>query len=133
MRINVIAGVFLTALGSQYAVATSLNHYDLEKTIFDTSHELSQIAEENKTDLCSGDVLIAAAYMESSGAKLQRHQIGRALVSMTYGHNELKEISNVRSYCAHFSLQVKPFLEKVNVMKRELEHIALSEQNKTSD
>jgi hypothetical protein len=38
MRINVIAGLIITALGSPCAVATSSNHYDLERRIFDTSY-----------------------------------------------------------------------------------------------
>jgi sensor c-di-GMP phosphodiesterase-like protein len=133
MRINVIAGIIITAIGSQCAVATNLNHYDLERRIFDASHQLNQIAEDNRTDLCSGDVLIAAAYLESSGAELQHHKKDRALVSMTYGHNELKEISNVRSYCAYLSPKVKPFLARVIVMKSELENITIPETDQTSD
>ncbi|ERH43318.1 TPA: hypothetical protein SLD83_001757 [Legionella pneumophila] len=133
MRINVIAGLIITALGSPCAVATSSNHYDLERRIFETSYQLNQIAEENNSDLCSGDVAIAAAYLESAGAQLQHHKKDRAVVSMAYGYNELKAISNVRSYCTHLSPKVKPYLARVIVMKSELENIDMPETDQTSD
>lgn len=123
MRTNVVVGLIITALGLPCAVAANLNNYDLERRIFDTSYQLNQIAKEHNADLCSGDVAIAAAYLESAGAQVQHHKKDRAVVSMAYGYNELKEISNIRSYCTHLSPKVKPSLARVIVMKSELENI----------
>ncbi|HAT1722243.1 TPA: hypothetical protein I8Y83_002798 [Legionella pneumophila] len=133
MRINVIAGIIITALGSQCVIANNLNNYDLERRIFDVSYQLNQIAEEHTIDLCSGDVAIAAAYLESAGHDLQHQNKDRALVSTAYGHNELKEISNARSYCVHLASKTKPYLAKVIVMKSELENITISDTDQTSD
>lgn len=114
-------GLIIAALGSKFGFANNLNNYDLERRIFDVSYQLKQIAEGNNTDLCAGDVWIAGAYLESAGRELQHHKKDKALVSIAYGHNELEEISNVRSYCAHLSPKVKPYLAKVILIKSELE------------
>ncbi|HHF0528686.1 TPA: hypothetical protein ACPHXU_001596 [Legionella anisa] len=133
MKNKVIAGIISAVLGSQSSFATPLNHYALDRQIVDISYQLNRIAENNSTDLCSGDVLIAATYLESAGGELQHHQKDKALVSMAYGHNELKEISTVRSYCAHLSHKVKPYLAKVLVLQSELESISLSDANEPQD
>ncbi|WP_454783412.1 hypothetical protein [Legionella sp. WA2022007384] len=62
MRINILAGFIIMTLGMQCAAAANLNNYDLERRIFDVSYQLNQIAEEHTTDLCSGDIAIAAAW-----------------------------------------------------------------------
>lgn len=133
MHNKLIAGFIIAVLGSQCAAANNLNNYDLERRIFDVSYQLYQIAEDNSADLCSGDVSISAAYLESAGRELQHHKKDKALVSMVYGHNELKEISNVRSYCAHLSPKVKPYLAKIILIKSELENLSSPEPDKTSD
>lgn len=127
MKNRVIAGLIIAVLGSQCAVANNVNSYDLETQIFGISFQLNQIAEANSIDLCSGDVSIAAAYLESAARELQHYKYDKALVSMAYGYNELKEISNARSYCAHLSPKVKPYLAKVIVLKSELENVVLSD------
>lgn len=133
MRINILAGIITMALGTQCAVAANLNNYDLERRIFDVSYQLNQIAEEHAADLCSGDAAIAAAYLESAGRALQHLNKNSALVSMAYGHNELKEISNARSYCVHLSPKIKPYLAKVIVMRSELDNITIPDTDQTSD
>jgi hypothetical protein len=52
---------------------------------------------------------------------------------MAYGHNELKEVSTVRSYCAHLSHKVKSYLATVLVLQSELESIFLSDANELQD
>ncbi|HHI9989717.1 TPA: hypothetical protein ACQDQH_002745 [Legionella pneumophila] len=133
MKSKVIVGIISAVLGSQSSFATHLNHYALDRQIVDISYQLNQIAENNSTDLCSGDVLIAAAYLKSAGGELQHHQKDKALVSMAYGHNELKEISTVRSYCVYLSHKVKPYLAKVLVLQSELERISLPDANEPQD
>lgn len=133
MRINILAGLIIMTLGTQCAVAANLNNYDLERRIFDVSYQLNQIAEEHTTDLCSGDVAIAAAYLESAGHELQHQNKDKALVSMAYGHIELREISNARSYCVHLSPKIKPYLAKVIVMRSELENTTIPDTDQTSD
>ncbi len=133
MRINILAGLIIMTLGAQCAVAANLNNYELERRIFDVSYQLNQIAQEHTTDLCSGDVEIAAAYLESGEHELQHQNKDRALVSMAYGHNELKEISNARSYCIHLAPKIKPYLAKVIVMRSELENITIPDTDQTSD
>lgn len=118
---KIVASFIIGVFSTHCAVATNVTNYDLERQIFDVSYQLNHIAEDNSTDLCSGDVSIAAAYLESAGHELQYHRKDKAQVSIAYGHNELKEISNVRSYCAHLSPKIKPYLAKVILIKSELE------------
>jgi hypothetical protein len=74
MKSKVIVGIISAVLGAQSSFATHLNHYALDRQIFDISYQLNRIAENNSTDLCSGDLLIAAAYLESAGGELQHHK-----------------------------------------------------------
>ena len=122
MKKKVIAGLIIAMSVSQYALANHDN-YNLERRIIDVSSQLYQLAEENSTDPCSGDVLIAGAYVESAGHELDLQKRDKALRSMIYGHKELKEISNTRAYCAHLAPRVKPILAKVILLESELENL----------
>ena len=120
-------------MGASSAFATQANNYDLERRIFDVSYQLNQVADANNKALCAGDVFIAAAYLHSAGRELQHQNRNKALVSLAYGHNELKEISNVRSYCAPLSAKVKPYLAQVIVIKSELDNEPPPAPDKPSD
>ncbi|HAU0661244.1 TPA: hypothetical protein JBG89_11480 [Legionella pneumophila] len=133
MKKQLIAGCSVVVFALQCSYASSINTHDLEKRSFEVAYQLNRLAELNSTDLCVGDVSIAAAYIESAGQQLQRDQQIKARTSLAYGHNELKEISTARSYCAKIAAQVKPYFAKVILIKSELENETLPEPDQTSD
>lgn len=134
MNNKLIAGLFIVVMVSQSAEASGItSSHDLGTRSLDIAYQLNQFAEKNKTDLCAGDVTIAAAYLESAGHELQRDQHTKAITSLIYGQNELKEISHVRSYCANLSAEVKPYLAKVILIKSELENEPSPAPDQTSD
>lgn len=128
MKKKIIAGLLATTLLSSYCFASSDNDY-LARRIFDASNQLEHIAETNSKDLCAGDVKIAQAYLASAGKLLRQDKEEGALVSLTYGQNELKEISFSRSYCQRLSPMVKPVLANVILLKSELENIRLKHKS----
>ena len=133
MNNKVLTGLIITVLGAPSAFATQANNYDLERRIFDVSYQLTQVSDANNQELCAGDVLIAAAYLHSAGRELQHQNRDKALVSLAYGHNELKEISSVRSYCAPLSAKIKPYLAQVILIKSELDNEPPPAPDETSD
>jgi len=133
MKKKLSAVLITAAMLATYAYASSINTHDLEKRSFEVAYQLNRLSELNSTDLCVGDVSIAAAYIESAGQQLQRDQQIKARTSLAYGHNELKEISTARSYCTKIAAQVKPYFAKVILIKSELENETLPEPDQTSD
>lgn len=120
MKNTMTAGLIMAVLASQSSYAGSLNSHDVERQSFEIAAQLNRMAQANDTDLCAGDITVAAAYIESAGRELQRDRYLTALTSLTYGHNELREISNTRAYCTHVATEVKPYLAKVILIKSEL-------------
>lgn len=133
MKKQLIAGFSVAVFALQCSYASSINTHDLEKRSFEVAYQLYQLVEKNKTDLCAGDVGSAAGYIESAGRDLQHDQRTKALTSLSYGQNEIKEISTVRSYCAKIAAQVKPYFAKVILIKSEIENETLPEPDQTSD
>lgn len=133
MNNKLILGLLMVVVCSQANAGWLHSPSDLGKQSIEIAYQLNQFAEMNKTDLCAGDVNIAAAYIESAGRELQRDQRTKALTSLSYGQNELKEISNVRSYCANLAVSVKPYLAKVILIKSEVENEPLPAPDQTSD
>ena len=74
MKKQLIAGCSVVVFALQCSYASSINTHDLEKRSFEVAYQLNRLAELNSTDLCVGDVSIAAAYIESAGQQLQRDQ-----------------------------------------------------------
>ncbi len=133
MKNKLITVLISIVLTSQFAVANHLGHYDLGKQCFDISYQLKTIAQLNSEDLCAGDVTVASSYIESTARELLYGRNKKALVTLAYGQNELKEISNVRSYCAYLSSEVRSYLAKVILIKNELENATSSDTDQTSD
>lgn len=121
MKKTVTTALITAAMLSTYVYASPVDTRDLGRRSMEVSYQLNRIAERNRTDLCAGDITIAAAYIESAARELSRYKSERAIVSLTYGHNELKEISHTRSYCARLSTEVKPYLAQVILIKSEVE------------
>lgn len=133
MKNKLIAGLITAVLVSQSSYASSLNKYDLEKRSLEVSSQLIRIAQLNSSDSCAGDITVAAAYVESAAHDLQRDKHLTALTSLTYGQNELKEISNIRSHCAQLATEVKPYFAKIILIKNELENEPPPAPDQTSD
>lgn len=119
MNKKLIAGFVIAALASQVSFAGD-NHY-LSRKSLSLASELQEIAKTNGEDLCAGDVLVAGSYVQSAGRALSSDSVQNARVSLVYAQNELKEISNHRSYCAGLASKVKPYLAEVIVIQSELE------------
>jgi hypothetical protein len=133
MKKQLIVGLTMAMLVAQTSSANSLNNNDLERRVFEMANQLNRISEVNQNDLCAGDVKVAAAYIESTGYELKHDNHLSALTLLTYAQNELKEISNIRTYCAHIATEVKPYFAKVILMKSELENEPAPGADQTSD
>lgn len=110
-------------LMSQLGHAAQLNTNNLDGRCLDAARQLNQIASDNRSHICSGDIEVAAAYIESAGTYLNHHKNEQALVSLTYGKNELDGITTQRVYCKQLSAYVRPKLVKIITIKSELELI----------
>lgn len=134
MNNKIVPSLLIAAVCVQSAFAMGLKlPIALENEFREIAYNLNHFAEINKTDLCAGDVIIAAAYIESAGRELQRDQHTKALTSLSYGQNELKEISSGRSYCAHLSAGIKPHLAQVILLKNLVENLPFPTPDQTSD
>ena len=123
MNNKLIPGLLMAVVCAQSANAAGLESAaDLGKQSTEIANQLNEFAKRNKTDLCAGDVTLAAAYLESVGRELQQGQYTKARTSLIYGQNELKEISTARSYCANLSAEVTPYLTKVVLIKGEMDY-----------
>ncbi len=85
------------------------------------SGQLHHLVQNKPHDRCSGDLEIAAAYIESAELELRHEKFDKALTSIKYSQLELKEISATRTYCAHFSDSVKPVIAQVILIGSEIE------------
>lgn len=130
---KLIAGFIMGVLVYQLVFAHSSNTYALEQQGFKIAHQLNQFAEQNKANLCAGDITVAAAYIELAAQELTKAKHPLALTSLAYGQNELKEISNGRTYCTPLAAQVRPYLEKVSLIKKELEREPVPESDEIPD
>ena len=129
----VLVGFSLALLSMKAANASALSKYEIEQQSFEIATSLNRIAQLNASDLCAGDISVAAAYIESAGRQLQRDKELTALTSLTYGQNELKEISATRAYCTQLSPEVKPYFARTILIKSALENEPSSAPDQTSD
>lgn len=120
MNKKIIAGLVMTMLVSQVSFANE-THTHLSRYSLRVASQLNDIAQQNNSDICAGDIMIAAAYVKSAGYALSKDKITPARVSLVYGQNELKEIIHSRSYCAQVAAQVKPSLAEIIIIQGELD------------
>ena len=120
MNNKLIAGFIMTLMVSQASFASGDNQH-LGRQSLRVAEHLNEIAKVHDSDLCAGDVRIAAAYVQSAGYALSRDKVQSASVSLVYAQNELKEISYNRSYCARLASNIKPYLAEVIMIKGELD------------
>lgn len=120
MKKKLIVGFFLTILASSVSFA-GFDNTDLSRQSLNVAGELEHLSQSNNKDLCSGDILVASAYVKSASYALSSDKIQSARVSLAYAQTELKEISHNRSYCARLASKTKPYLAKVILIQGELE------------
>lgn len=83
--------------------------------------ELDKVAKARSQDVCSGDVLVASAYIKSASYQLAENKKDKALLSLGYGQNELDDLIKHRAYCQALVGEVKPMLAEVILVKGQLE------------
>lgn len=130
---KLISGLIMGILAYQFVNAQSSNTYGLQQQGFKIARQLNQFAEQNEANLCSGDILVAAAYIKLAAHELTMAKHPVALTSLAYGQNELKEIINSRAYCTHLATQMKPYFDKVSLIKKELERESVPETDELPD
>lgn len=130
---KLLVGCGIAILSIQAANASTLSNYEIVRQSFEIAAGLNRIAQLNSSDLCAGDISVAAAYIESAGRELQRDKQLTALTSLTYGQNELKEISAIRTYCIQLAPEVKPYFARTTLIKSELENEPPEAPDQTSD
>lgn len=119
MNTKVIAGFIMTLMATQASFASGDTQHLGRQSARIAAH-LNETARVHESDLCAGDVRIAAAYMQSASYALSREKVPTASVSLVYAQNELREISYNRSYCAALAPSIKPFLAEVILIQGEL-------------
>ena len=122
-RITRLAPLLLVGLlVSQASAADSWDDYHLSRECERTADGLKElIANRTSIDPCSGDVGIAAAYIESAGLLVGRGKYTQGLFAIQSGESELKAITSQRPYCETFAPFVKPYLAKVIVLEGKIE------------
>ncbi len=132
MNKTLIAGFVMALMASQASFASGDSHYLGDKSLR-VAERLKDMARINDSDLCTGDIRIAAAYVQSAGYALLGNKVQTASVSLVYAQNELREISYNRSYCATLSSNIKPYLAEVILIKGELDaqNVAQFQNNKS--
>jgi len=96
-----------------FSANASGDFYWLGRDCESMTNELVQLAKIKPDDACSGDLLVAASYIDAARLRIEQGNSDRAYSSIRYGEIELKAISRYRSYCTYFVNQVKPILSKV--------------------
>lgn len=130
---KLISGLIMGVLVYQLVYAQGSNTQALQQQGFEIAHQLNEFAEQNEANLCSGDILVAAAYIKLAAHELTMKKHPSALTSLAYGQYELKEISNSRAYCTNFATQMKPYFDKVSLIKKELEREPVPETDELPD
>lgn len=121
-----IAGFIIALTATQTSFAGGENHHFGQQSLR-VAEQLKEIARENDSDLCAGDIRIASAYAQSAGYALHRDKVSTATVALVYAQNELREISYNRSYCATLSSRIKPILAEVILIKGELDALNITQ------
>lgn len=127
MNNKLVAGFMMTLMVSQVSFASGNNQHLTGKSMSVAAH-LNEIAKVHDSDLCAGDIRIAAAYLQSAGYALSEDKVQRASVSLAYAQNELKEISYNRNYCTLLASNIKPCLAEVILIQGELDAKNLGKQ-----
>ena len=96
MNKKLIVGFIVTALATQVSFASSDNDH-LSSQSLNLASRIQNLAQSNAKDLCSGDILVASAYVRSAGYALAHDKIQAARVSLAYAQTELKELSHSRN------------------------------------
>lgn len=82
---------------------------------------MSELIERKAQDVCSGDVSVAAAYLDATGVKVWNGRYEEAKASLYYAENELQGIAYSRPYCANLAPLVKPYVAKVIRISADLD------------
>lgn len=108
-----LTGFLLTgqALASGSHVADECHHI---------VQHLNTLAGQNRDDSCSGDVLIAAAYVEAASIKLAKDKPMDAILSLNAGQKELESLS-YKKYCHYFADPVKPDIARIIMIRAEID------------
>lgn len=85
------------------------------------AQHLNRVIESKPHDKCSGDVAVAAAYLEAAETKIRHERYDEALVSLHYSETELRQIAFSRAYCVQLAPLVKPAIAKVIKISSELD------------
>lgn len=112
-----LAGLFF----SKTSAASPPNAGDIPKKCTEISHQLHYLADAYVHDRCSGDLRIAASYIESAGFEFRYQKMEQARTLIKRGELELQEISLTRSYCLKVSHLAKPILARVIRLESEMD------------
>lgn len=88
-----------------------------------TANQLKQLAAANPGNACSGDLKVAAAYIDSTAFLLYYQKLDEALGSIISAQSELRDISMSRNYCAAFASQAKDFTINVIQINTEIKSL----------
>lgn len=121
---KIMISTLLVALGgflvAQVSFAGDSDDYYIAMQCATEAKQLKELQERNPSDKCSGDVGVAAAYLDAASIQVRHQRYDKALVSLHYSENELKAIAYSRTYCGSYSQLVKPSIAKVIILVSEL-------------
>lgn len=110
MRVVAIPSVLICALLSTDINAASIDANLYIKGFSEISYELHDLMHYTSNELCTGDLDVASAYVDSAQMSLMRDKIPEALMSADKGIQELSEISTNRVYCHSIAQKSKRVL-----------------------
>lgn len=116
-----LVALFLGGFLQDYCYAHGFTRMQLVSECQTISTHLRQLAKENPSSYCAGDIENVANSLERSGQNLKHDKPETILAAIKYAELELKQIKSYRSYCTQFTSLINPIIHEVKNTGDELE------------
>ena len=84
------------------------------------AHEMRDRAEDNPSNLCAGDIKVAAAYIQAACMNIEQQTFIQALYFMEMADQELDAIGLYDIYCGHLAKDAERYRSKVARLQGEI-------------
>lgn len=114
------SSMLIGVLMSNVTFASYPDSHDIERSSRYLIKQCNRLLYSKAEDVCAGDVGIAVSYINAATGKVRQQNYLQALTAIKYGEHELQAITK-RSYCGHFSTEIKPIIEQTIRLGAEIE------------
>lgn len=114
--------LFLTGLLlCNASFASRIDNDAIAKKCTKVANNIYELSQTKGDDECAPDVYIAGNYMEVAGRVIRTSDDESGWLYLRKAEKYLKKVQHEINYCVYFSPLVKPFLDEVKNLRRELE------------